>query len=211
MSDAGKTCVALMVSAGSAGAAASMPARTAAGEKKRFISPPPVVRTSRGILPSGPVTTVFSAFERTARAHGERPFLQVFPERIELSYARTLDLVGEIAARYRRAGYRAGHRVALRLPNCAEFLPHFLALRSGILPSGPVTTVFSAFERTARAHGERPFLQVFPERIELSYARTLDLVGEIAARYRRAGYRAGHRVALRLPNCAEFLPHFLAL
>src|SRR5688500_15202239 len=140
MSDAGKTCVALMVSAGSAGAAASMPARTAAGEKKRFISPPPVVRTSRGILPSGAVTTVFSAFERTARAHGERPFLQVFPERIELSYARTLDLVGEIAARYRRAGYRPGHRVALRLPNCPEFLPHFLALNSlgvSVLPLNP--------------------------------------------------------------------------
>jgi hypothetical protein len=39
------------------------------------------------------VTTVFSAFERTARAHGSRPFLQVFPERIEYSYARALALV----------------------------------------------------------------------------------------------------------------------
>ena len=99
-----------------------------------------VVRTARGVLPCDPVTTVFSAFERTARAHGERPFLQVFPERIELSYARTLDLVGEIAARYRRAGYRPGHRVALRLPNCPEFVPHFLALNSlgvSVVPLNP--------------------------------------------------------------------------
>jgi acyl-CoA synthetase (AMP-forming)/AMP-acid ligase II len=86
------------------------------------------------------VTTLFSAFERTARAHGDRPFLQVFPERIELTYGEARALVGDIAARYRRAGYRPGHRVALRLPNCAQFLPHFLALNSlgvSVLPLNP--------------------------------------------------------------------------
>jgi acyl-CoA synthetase (AMP-forming)/AMP-acid ligase II len=86
------------------------------------------------------VTTVFSAFERTACAHGARAFLQVFPERIEYSYAQALDLVGDIASRYRRAGYRPGHRVALRLPNCPEFLLHFLALNSlrvSVLPLNP--------------------------------------------------------------------------
>jgi acyl-CoA synthetase (AMP-forming)/AMP-acid ligase II len=95
---------------------------------------------SRGILPSRPVTTVFSAFERTARAHGARPFLQVFPERIEHSYAQALARVADIAATYRRAGYRSGHRVALRLPNCPEFLLHFLALNSlgaSVLPLNP--------------------------------------------------------------------------
>jgi acyl-CoA synthetase (AMP-forming)/AMP-acid ligase II len=86
------------------------------------------------------VTTVFSAFERTARAHGSRPFLQVFPERIEYSYAQALALVADIAARYRAAGYGPGHRVALRLPNCPEFLLHFLALNSlgiSVLPLNP--------------------------------------------------------------------------
>ena len=76
------------------------------------------------------MTTVFSAFERTARAHGGKPFLQVFPEGTELSYAQALSRVQAIAARYRAAGYGPGHRVALALPNCAEFLPHFLALNA---------------------------------------------------------------------------------
>jgi acyl-CoA synthetase (AMP-forming)/AMP-acid ligase II len=86
------------------------------------------------------VTTVFSAFERTARAHGAKPFLQVFPERIEYTYAQALELVAGIAGRYRRAGYGPGHRVALKLRNCPEFLPHFLALNSlgaSVVPLNP--------------------------------------------------------------------------
>src|SRR5437762_478877 len=86
------------------------------------------------------VTTVYSAFERTARAHGGKPFLQVFPEKVEYSYAQALALTHEIAARYRAAGYRPGHRVALKLPNCPEFLLHFLALNSlgvAVVPLNP--------------------------------------------------------------------------
>jgi acyl-CoA synthetase (AMP-forming)/AMP-acid ligase II len=86
------------------------------------------------------VTTVFSAFERTARAHGARPFLHVRPESIEYTYAEALQGVLEIAGRYRAAGYGAGHRIALRLPNCPEFLLHFLALNSlgaAVLPVNP--------------------------------------------------------------------------
>jgi len=86
------------------------------------------------------VTTVFSAFELTARAHGGKPFLQVFPEKIEYSYAQALGLIGDIARRYRAAGYGPGHRVGLRLPNCAEFLLHFLALNSlgaAVVPLNP--------------------------------------------------------------------------
>jgi acyl-CoA synthetase (AMP-forming)/AMP-acid ligase II len=85
-------------------------------------------------------TTVFSAFERTARAHAARPFLQVFPEKVEYSYAQALALANEIAARYRRADYGPGHRVALQLPNCPEFLLHFLALNSlgaSVVPLNP--------------------------------------------------------------------------
>jgi acyl-CoA synthetase (AMP-forming)/AMP-acid ligase II len=86
------------------------------------------------------VTTVFAAFERTAAAHGSRPFLQVFPQTVEYTYARALAEVAAIAARYRAAGYGPGHRVALRLPNCAEFVLHFLALNSlgaSVLPLNP--------------------------------------------------------------------------
>jgi acyl-CoA synthetase (AMP-forming)/AMP-acid ligase II len=86
------------------------------------------------------VTTVFSAFERTAQAHGAEPFLQTFPERVEYSYAQALSLSNEIAGRYRNAGYGPGHRVALKLPNCPEFLLHFLALNSlgvAVVPLNP--------------------------------------------------------------------------
>ena len=83
---------------------------------------------------------VFSAFERTARQHGSKPFLQVFPERTQLRYGEALARILEIAERYRRAGYGPGHRVALRLPNCPEFLLHFLALNAvgtAVLPLNP--------------------------------------------------------------------------
>jgi acyl-CoA synthetase (AMP-forming)/AMP-acid ligase II len=86
------------------------------------------------------VTTVFSAFAQTARAQGGKRFLQVFPEKIEYTYAQALTLIVDIAGRYRTAGYGPGHRVALRLQNRPEFLLHFLALNSlgaAVLPLNP--------------------------------------------------------------------------
>jgi acyl-CoA synthetase (AMP-forming)/AMP-acid ligase II len=86
------------------------------------------------------VTTVFSAFEHTARAHGAKAFLLALPEGIEYSYQRALETVLLISQRYRGAGYGPGHRVALRLPNCPEFLLHFLALNSigaAVVPVNP--------------------------------------------------------------------------
>jgi len=86
------------------------------------------------------VTTVFSAFEHTARAHGAKPFLQVPSEGVEYRYSDALSVVVSISRRYREAGYGAGHRVALRLPNCSEFLLHFLALNSlgaAVVPVNP--------------------------------------------------------------------------
>ena len=85
-------------------------------------------------------TTVFSAFERTARAHGARPFLHVLPEGIEHTYSQALQIVVEISQRYRAAGYGEGHRVALRLVNCPEYLLHFLALNAlgaAVVPVNP--------------------------------------------------------------------------
>jgi acyl-CoA synthetase (AMP-forming)/AMP-acid ligase II len=86
------------------------------------------------------VTTVFSAFEETARAHGAKPFLQVYPEKLELSYAQAGERIADLARIYGRKGYGAGHRVALKLPNCADFLLHFLALNSlgvSVVPVNP--------------------------------------------------------------------------
>src|SRR6185295_700976 len=98
--------------------------------QRSFILPPRVVWRARGILPSCPVTTVFTAFEQTARAHGAKPFLQFYPDKLELSYAQAHERVAAIAHVYSTKGYARGHRVALKLPNSADFLLHFLALNS---------------------------------------------------------------------------------
>jgi len=86
------------------------------------------------------VTTVFSAFERTAAAHGEKPFLVMPSWRLELTYAQAAGRIDEIAARYGARGYRRGHRVALQLENRPEFPLHFLALNSlgtSVVPLNP--------------------------------------------------------------------------
>ena len=85
-------------------------------------------------------TTVFSAFEQTARAHGAKPFLQFYPDKLALSYAQAYERIAAIARLYSRKGYAPGHRVALKLPNCADFLLHFLALNSlgiAVVPMNP--------------------------------------------------------------------------
>ena len=86
------------------------------------------------------MTTVFSAFERTAAAHGAKPFLEMPAWRLRLSYADALTRVCDIAKRYRSRGYRPGHRVALHLETRPEFLLHFLALNSlgvSVVPLNP--------------------------------------------------------------------------
>jgi acyl-CoA synthetase (AMP-forming)/AMP-acid ligase II len=101
------------------------------------------------------VTTVFSAFEQTARAHGAKPFLQFYPEKLELSYSQAHERIADIARAYSSKGYAPGHRVALKLPNCADFLLHFLALNSlgiAVVPMNPEYQR-SEFEYVA-AHSE---------------------------------------------------------
>jgi acyl-CoA synthetase (AMP-forming)/AMP-acid ligase II len=86
------------------------------------------------------VATVFSAFEQTASAHPRRAFLLAYPQRTELTYGGALERIASIASRYRARGYGKGHRVALKLPNCPEFLLHFLALNSlgaSVVPLNP--------------------------------------------------------------------------
>src|SRR5438309_337212 len=114
MSEAGNTCVAEMLSAASTGAPSASPSARAKILLNMASSRCP---NDARHLTIRKVTTVFSAFEQTARAHGAKPFLQVLPEKLQLSYAAALDRVMDIAARYRARGYGAGHRVALRLEN----------------------------------------------------------------------------------------------
>ena len=86
------------------------------------------------------MTTVFSAFERTAAAHGEKPFLVMPSWQLELTYAQAAERIAQVAARYRARGYGRGHRVALQLENRPEFPLHFLALNSlgaSVVPLNP--------------------------------------------------------------------------
>jgi acyl-CoA synthetase (AMP-forming)/AMP-acid ligase II len=86
------------------------------------------------------VTTVHSAFEKTAAAHGGKPFLEFPAHRERFTYAEARERIGEIAARYRARGYGRGHRVALQLENRPEFPLHFLALNSlgaSVVPLNP--------------------------------------------------------------------------
>jgi acyl-CoA synthetase (AMP-forming)/AMP-acid ligase II len=86
------------------------------------------------------VTTVFSAFERTAAAHAARPFLEMASWNVKYTYAEALQRVRDVAERYQARGYRRGHRVGLKLETRPEFLLHFLALNSlgvSVLPLNP--------------------------------------------------------------------------
>jgi acyl-CoA synthetase (AMP-forming)/AMP-acid ligase II len=86
------------------------------------------------------VTTVYSAFERTASAHGGKPFLEFPAQKKSFTYGEALERVARVAARYRARGYGRGHRVALQLENRPEFPLHFLALNSlgaSVLPLNP--------------------------------------------------------------------------
>src|SRR5918996_609223 len=140
MSDAGKTCVALIVSAARPGLVLSPATRAAAAQNILFIEAPPVVPSSRGILPSCPVTTVFSAFERTAAAHAGKPFLEMPAWKVKYAYADALERITDVSKRYRGRGYAPGHRVGLLLETRPEFLLHFLALNSlgvSVVPLNP--------------------------------------------------------------------------
>ena len=86
------------------------------------------------------MTTVFSAFERTAAVHGAKPFLEMPAWKLKLTYAEAREQCARVAQRYKSRGYRAGHRVALQLDTRPEFLLHFLALNSlgvSVLPLNP--------------------------------------------------------------------------
>ena len=82
-------------------------------------------------------TTVFDAFEHTARARPANSFLHVPASALpgataafELAYGTALTEVAKLAERYRVRGYGVGHRVAVLLGNRPELLLHYLALNA---------------------------------------------------------------------------------
>jgi acyl-CoA synthetase (AMP-forming)/AMP-acid ligase II len=101
------------------------------------------------------VTTVFSAFVKTAAAHAAKPFLEMPAWKLRLTYGQAHERVADVAARYRRRGYGAGHRVALLLETRPEFLLHFLALNSLGVAVVPVNPDYRPAERDyVLAHSE---------------------------------------------------------
>jgi len=124
--------------------------------------------------------TVFAAFERTARAHGAKPFLHV-PGGPELTYREALERVGAIAARYRARGWGAGHRVALLLENRPEFLLHFLALNAVRASVVPLNPDYRAAElEYVLGHSDAALVVTFPEHAAKFSGRTLAVLqGEL--------------------------------
>lgn len=127
--------------------------------------------------------TVHDIFLRVAEAWPDNAFIAVgplegrnyLPGGVEYTYAQTRALVGELASRYRAAGYGAGHRVAVLLENRPEHLLHFLALNSLGVSMAPVNPDYRADEmRYLFEHAEVVLVVALPGRMEQAQ-RALDL------------------------------------
>jgi crotonobetaine/carnitine-CoA ligase len=96
----------------------------------------------------GSARTVFEAFQATAAAAPDRPFLCALawpdgaaaPVATDLAYTEVLARVLALRDRYAAAGYGHGHRVGLLLGNSVDFFVHYLALNAlgaGVVPINP--------------------------------------------------------------------------
>jgi acyl-CoA synthetase (AMP-forming)/AMP-acid ligase II len=141
--------------------------------------------------------TVFARFSDTVARHAARPFLQVLPEtaacyRIAaqtLSYGEALHEVERLAAIYRAAGYRHGHRAGLMLENRPAFFLHWLALNALGVSVVPINTDMRAAELNYLiGHSEICLAVVLPER---------------AADLRAAAAQAGRSLVIVGPELAE--------
>ena len=81
---------------------------------------------------------VFEEFEKSVAQYGDHPFLHIpatatvsySGTTIDLTYAQSSSLVGELKTLFSGRGYGLGHRVGLVLDNRAEFFLHFFALNA---------------------------------------------------------------------------------
>jgi acyl-CoA synthetase (AMP-forming)/AMP-acid ligase II len=93
------------------------------------------------------MTTVYAAFERSARRYASQPFLHIpasalpgATAALELTYDASFTAVARLMQAYRARGYGLGHRVALLLENRPEALFHYFALNrlgASVVPLNP--------------------------------------------------------------------------
>lgn len=101
-----------------------------------------------------PYPSVYAAFAASAARYPDRDFLVVLPETAQiygidtqtLRYAEALARVDALAARYRAAGFGAGHRAGLMLENRPAFFLHWLALNALGVSVVPLSTELRAAE-----------------------------------------------------------------
>lgn len=117
--------------------------------------------------------TVFACFAATAAQHGAQPFLHILPETARyygieagaITYGETLRQVGQLAERYRAAGYGHGHRAGLLLENRPAFFLHWLALNALGVSVVPINSDMRAAELDyLLTHSELCLAVVLPER-----------------------------------------------
>ncbi|WP_310633853.1 AMP-binding protein [Paraburkholderia sp.] len=99
-------------------------------------------------------TSVYAAFASSAARWPDHDFLVVLPETAAiygidaqtLRYGEALARVDALAARYREAGFGAGHRAGLMLENRPAFFLHWLALNALGVSVVPLSTELRAAE-----------------------------------------------------------------
>jgi acyl-CoA synthetase (AMP-forming)/AMP-acid ligase II len=143
------------------------------------LSPPPSLSTSSPATPptSEPTVagfaSVYQAFFFAAMHHAAADFLQVLPQTAQAygiavrtwHYGEALAVVEALCARYRRAGYGAGHRVGLMLENRPAFFFHWFALNALGASVVPLGTELRAAELEYRvAHSEMVLAVVLKDR-----------------------------------------------
>ena len=120
-----------------------------------------------------PAHTAAFRFERSAETWADRPFLCVgplatrayLPEGWEISYGEAAKVVLALRENYARAGYGAGHRIAILLENRPDFHLHFLALNGLGVSIVPLNPDYRADEsRYALEHSEACLVVTLPER-----------------------------------------------
>lgn len=118
-------------------------------------------------------TSVFAAFEATAKCYPDRAFLNVLPETAgiyditvgDMTYAAAMDQVSELQVAVREAGYRSGQRVMLLLENRPAFFLWWLALNGLGLSVVPVNPDLRAAELSYMIEHAEPVLALaLPER-----------------------------------------------
>ena len=93
-------------------------------------------------------TTVYAAFQKAARTHGARPFLNVLPETAEvyrisageITYAAMAAAVEKQILAFNAAGIGSGHRVGILVENRPVFFQHWFALNAlgaSVVPINP--------------------------------------------------------------------------